>query len=389
MRKPYIIFDDSDGVDVLVRAEPTGRSARKRVPVKVEELDDDEAQTLRRDPNKGVAPADVPMRLIQPKRRSVRGLAAATVWGLDAVGAATSTCTGKGIRVAVLDTGLEREHEAFKSLNKDRIVGRNFTDGKADDFRDVEGHGTHCAGTIAGGIVSGKKIGIAPDIDRLIVGKVLGPGGGSNSALIDAIDWAVREQRAQIVSMSLGIDFVGLTKRWEMGGLPRPAAISRALQEYRETVNVFGKLADFLATQNVLLIAATGNESNRPKFTVDVAPPAASEHFVKVGAVGKTNEGGAYSVAGFSNTGADIVGPGVGILSADISGDLVSLDGTSMATPHVAGVAALWGEFLLKRNGQVSYEDIKTELLGNASRIAGSQQDFGRGLVQAPQREAS
>lgn len=357
-----------------------------RIPITLETLSDADFEERVRAPEVlGGAPADVPLQLIVPMKRSAE-MAPGTeeVWGLDAVGALTSPHTGRGISVAVLDTGLAQDHEAFASLRaQDRIVSRNFTQGPADDVTDSDGHGTHCAGTIAGGTVDDRRIGIAPDIERLIIGKVLGQGGGSNETLIEAIEWAV-SQNAQIVSMSLGIDFIGLTDRWERGGLPRHAAVSRALKQYRETVRLFGKFADFLSDRNVLLVAATGNESSRPRFTIDVAPPAASEHFVKVGAVGRPEQG-SYSIAEFSNTGPDLVAPGVDIVSADAHGRLISMSGTSMATPHVAGVAALWAEHILARDGRVSYQDIKVELLGSANPIDGSRNDFGRGMARAPQ----
>lgn len=387
MRQRYIILSNDSDKDTWKHGTfDTFGTSRPKMPVTVEDLSEGDFEERVRAPDVlGGAPADVPLTLIVPME-SIPTIAPATanVWGLDAVCALSSPRTGQGISVAVLDTGLAQEHEAFASLRRqNRIVGRNFTNGPSDDFSDSHGHGTHCAGTIAGGTVGGTRIGIAPGLERLIIGKVLGPGGGTNETLIAAIEWAV-SQNAQIVSMSLGIDFVGLTDYWESSGLPRPAAVSRALKQYRDTVRLFGKFADFLATRNVLLVAATGNESSRPNFTIDVAPPAASEHFVKVGAVGQPVQG-IYPVAEFSNTGPDLVAPGVGIVSADARGGLVSMSGTSMATPHVAGVAALWAEELRAQNGQASYQDIKVELLGSAMEINGSRIDFGRGMVRAPQ----
>jgi len=366
------------------RALPTAATAD--VEISVAELDAAEAQELNRDPSvHGFGPADVPLTLIEPMAGEL-GVAVGSPWGLQAVGALTSPRTGAGVRVAVLDTGLQFEHEAFTALRtRGAIVARNFTDGAPNDVTDYNGHGTHCAGTIAGGAVGGLRIGVAPGIDQLIVGKVLGPGGGSNATMVEAIEWAVR-QGAHVVSMSLGIDFPGLVQQWvTLNGLPIPAATSMALKQYRETVSLYSKLADFMKDRNVLLVGASGNESHRPAYTIDVAPPAASQLFLKVGAVGLLANG-SYSIAQFSNTGPDLVGPGVNIVSAKVGGGLKSLSGTSMATPHVAGVAALWAEKLLEANaGAISFQDLQTEVLASAQNLDARRADTGRGMVRAPQ----
>lgn len=354
--------------------------------VSVEELDDVQARDLHQDPSvHSFGPADVPLTLIAPLAAEGAPVPiGGDVWGLQAVGALASPYSGRGVRVAVLDTGLQVEHEAFTGLRTEgRIVVRNFTNGNVADVSDQHGHGSHCAGTIAGGMVAGQRIGIAQGIDRLIIGKVLGPGGGSNATIVQAIQWAA-DEGANIISMSLGIDFPALVEKLvQANGLPIPAATSLALKQYRDTVALFGKLADFLSARNVLLVAASGNESDRPGYTIDVSPPAASEFILKVAAVGQQGVG--YAVAPFSNTGPDVSGPGVGILSANIAGGLKSLNGTSMATPHVAGVAALWAEQLMATNdGELTYSELKAQVLASAKHLDARHIDVGLGLVQAP-----
>jgi subtilisin family serine protease len=370
--------------------QPTPDADAADLRAQIEALDEAEYHDAYNDPEViNLAPTDGLLKLIAPLASTgatpalAPGNEGGGRWGLQAVGALDSHRTGRGIRVAVLDTGIDLQHPAFFSLlTKGRIVLRNFTEGAPDDVRDTYGHGTHCAGIIAASSnIAGQRISIAPDIERLIVGKVMGPGGNTNLALIEAIEWAAA-QGAHIISMSLGIDFPGMVDRLTKAQMPVSAATSRALKEYRETVGLFSKLADTMSSRNVLLVAATGNESKRPSYTIDVMPPAASEYVLKVGAVGQSN--GALSIAHFSNTGADLVAPGVDILSAGLHGGWTSMSGTSMATPHAAGVAALWAEQIKAVKGELYYRDLFVELLGSAKPLEAGRADVGRGMLRAP-----
>jgi subtilisin family serine protease len=333
-----------------------------------------------------VAPV-LPMKLIAPfeEETPAEPASSGVAWGVQAVGADTSPFTGDGIVVAVLDTGIDASHPAFAGVE---IIEKDFT---GEGNGDQNGHGTHCAGTIFGRASDGgTRIGVAPGVKKALIGKVLGNAGGSSESIVSAIQWAL-DNGANVISMSLGIDFPGYVRILEEGGLPTEAAASRALEGYRENVQLFERLASLVKSlgafsQATVVVAAAGNESNRPQYEIAVSPPAVSDGIISVAALGQ--EGAGLTVANFSNTFANIAGPGVGILSAVPGGGYRMLSGTSMATPHVAGVAALWAE-KLKAEGFLNAASLTGRIL-NSGTTQGlnaefDRMDVGEGLVRAPQ----
>lgn len=363
------------------------------VEIAVDEIERSDIASLNQDPDViAIAPV-MPMQLIRPVQVEGTAEAAATstpklTWGVEAVGAATSPFTGKDVVVAVLDTGIDATHPAFSGVE---IIQKNFTDDKEEG--DTDGHGTHCAGTIFGRAVDDIRIGVAPGVTKALIGKVLGKNGGSSDQIADAIVWAL-DNGANVISMSLGIDFPGLVQYFVKSGLPVELATSRALEGYRANVQLFQSLASLANarapfSQAAVLVAAAGNESRRDKnkdWEIAVAPPAVSEGIISVAALGRGTSG--YTIAPFSNTGANLSGPGVQVLSAKAGGGLVALNGTSMAAPHVAGVAALWAE-KLKLTRRVSSLELTARVIGNATLqgvVAGFDPfDVGAGMVRAPQ----
>lgn len=335
-----------------------------------------------------VAPA-IPMKLIAPvaAETSLRSVADSVTWGVRAVGADKSPYSGKGVVVAVLDTGIDGSHPAFAGMQIDR---KNFTDGSDDD---EDGHGTHCAGTIFGREVEGTRIGVAPGVKRVLVGKVLGSDGGGSDQVAKAILWAVTNG-ANVISMSLGFDFPGYVKLLEANDTPTELAVSMGLEGYRLNLLLFDRLSSFISAQSeilqpTLLVAAAGNESKRnatPSFELAVSPPAVADGVVSVAAVAETLNG--FEVAPFSNIGARVSGPGVNVLSAKLGGGLVAFSGTSMATPHVAGVAALWAQ-KMSEEGEFKGRLLADRLVGTATtdgmKAGFDYADIGAGLVRSPQ----
>lgn len=363
-------------------------SNAENLEVSLVELNKAERDDARRDPRNKAIALPMPLKLIDPMEHeapAASALAANATWGVEAVGATGSSFDGAGVKVAVLDTGIDPNHDAFSGVN---LTRRNFTT-ESDD--DQHGHGTHCAGTIFGRDVDGLRIGVARGVTDAIIGKVLGAGGGSSGELVEAIRWAAL-QGANVVSMSLGIDFPGFVKQMTDNGLDVRPATSIALEQYRANVNLFSRLADLLVSMNAvqqatLIIAASGNESNRPQYEIAVSPPAAGTGIISVGALAEGGTGG-HSVADFSNTQCDVSGPGVKVISAKAGGGLTSMNGTSMATPHVAGIAALWAQKQLATGGSIRTEVLSGQLLATASKAGltsgAEREDVGEGIVQAP-----
>jgi subtilisin family serine protease len=339
-----------------------------------------------RDPEVQAVVTSMPMKLIEPVGSpELNPAAVGNTWGIEAIRAHNSPFTGTGVVVAVLDTGINPNHVAFQGV---QLVRRNFTQGPDDD---QHGHGTHCAGTVFGRDVNGLRIGVARGVTKALIGKVLGPGGGSSATLATAINWAY-ENGANVISMSLGIDFPGFVAEQIAQGLPAEAATSIALEQYRANVNLFSSLTLLLAQSNAfsqaaIIVAASGNESDRPRYEIAVAPPAAGDGMISVGALQRSANGN-LSVAAFSNTQCNLCGPGVSVTSAWVGNNnaLQTISGTSMATPHVAGCAALWAQQQKQLTGVLTSENLAARTLMSANFIPGASfEDIGNGMVQAPQ----
>lgn len=371
----------------LAEREPALATAAPEV-IDIEEvgLTSREHADLRRDPRTRAIARPMPMKLITPTEVADAAPAAGgATWGVEAVGAMDTPFDGAGITVAVLDTGIDPGHPAFAGVE---IVQKNFT---AEDHNDGHGHGTHVAGTIFGQDVDGLRIGVAPGVQRALIGKVLGAGGGSSASIAHAIQWAVNEG-AHVVSMSLGIDFPGFVKLLvEQEGLAVEPATSIALEQYRANINLFTALADAVRAQSAfgqgtLIVAASGNESRRPDFEIAASPPAAGAGVLAVGALQEGADG--LSVASFSNNEVDVAAPGVDVISARLGGGLVSMNGTSMATPHVAGVASLWAQKLRDTIGHVESGTLLARVVASGtteSLAAGTEEeDIGTGIVRVP-----
>ncbi|WP_197318992.1 S8 family serine peptidase [Saccharomonospora sp. NB11] len=281
---------------------------------------------------------------------------ASLTWGLRALGIGDDTATGAGIRVAVLDTGFAVDHPDFADRD---VEARSFVDG--EDVDDGHGHGTHCIGTACGPRApeEGPGYGVAPGAE-IYAGKVLSnAGSGTDGDILSGIAWAVNNGCA-VVSLSLG-------------------APTQAGEPHSETFETVARRA---MQRNTLIVAAAGNDSDRAGGTIaPISHPANCPSVLAVGAVDAS-----MAVANFSsgtvdpNGAVDVVGPGVNVHSSWTMPERYnSISGTSMATPHVAGVAALIAE----KHGARAWE-LWARLGQSAQRLPLPSTDVGAGLVQAP-----
>ncbi|MCE7004204.1 S8 family serine peptidase [Kibdelosporangium philippinense] len=273
--------------------------------------------------------------------QSVRQIGAPAAW--------QAAYTGKGIKVAVLDTGVDQTHP---DLATQEIAEKNFSSSR--DNVDRYGHGTHVASIVAGtGAKSGGKYrGVAPDAKILDV-KVLGDNGsGTDSGIIAGMQWAA-EQGADVINMSLG-SFDG-----------------PEVDPLEEAVNTLS------AKYGTLFVIAAGN-FGPGDGTID--SPGSADAALTVGAVDRANKIADFSGRGPRDGGGmikpDITAPGVDIMAAlhaagrigePIVDGYTALSGTSMAAPHVAGAAAL----LAQQHPSLSGSQLKARLVGSSTPTPG------------------
>ena len=273
-------------------------------------------------------------------------------WGVAHIGAGsvhTAGNKGTGVEVAVIDSGCDYTHS---DLDGNYWGGYDFVNDDTDPMDD-NGHGTHVSGTVAAEDGNGGVVGVAPEA-HLYCLKVLSSGGsGSWSDIIAALQWAVGNG-IQVTNNSYGSSL-------NPGGTVKAAF-------------------DNSAAAGILHVAAAGNSGNPRGKGNNVGYPARFDSVIAVAATDSND-----NRASFSSTGAtvELAAPGVAINSTELGGGYVEFNGTSMASPHVAGTAAL---FIA-----AGVTDVRTQLQTTADDLGdpGRDPQYGYGLVDADEAAAS
>ncbi|AYP68308.1 subtilisin DY [Bacillus phage vB_BcoS-136] len=256
-------------------------------------------------------------------------------WGLKSINVqnAWSKTKGEGVKIAVIDTGVDMNHQDLK----DSIVRTINMQTKTRDVTDEFGHGTHVAG-----LLTGKKTGVAPN-SELYVAKVLDANGrGSMANILDGITFAINNN-VDILCMSLGVS------------QKLPLILEqRIIDAYYSGITI---------------VCATGNSNKN-----EVEYPSFYDKVVAVGGVDKD-----FKRASFSNFGREmnVVAPSVEILSIYKDGNYARMSGTSMASPIVAGAIAL-----MISNARKNGEDLNpSQVIEKFKSLGKHTMDFGHGFI--------
>lgn len=262
---------------------------------------------------------------------------------------------GKGVVVAVIDTGCQENHP---DLRKNLAGGFNFVDSKkSNDFSDGNGHGTHVAGIIAAGHNKQGIMGVAPRSKLLILKALSDEGVGGYDNVIQAIKYAIKwrsskGERVRIISMSLG---------------------------GKDDSKELRSIIQLAVRKNILVVCAAGNSGDGSSNTDELLYPGVYPEVVQVGATTLN-----YQIANFSNSNreVDLVAPGSNILSTYPNDGYRELSGTSMAAPHVAGAAALLIDSFTEERGLLSINYLVSALLYNTQSLGYHPYMEGYGLLR-------
>lgn len=287
-------------------------------------------------------------RVIHTTRRRPRQQAAKqrTTWNVARVlGNRPRPNNGRKIRVGVIDTGIDLNHPDLAANIKG---GANIVT-PSNRPQDDNGHGTHVAGII--GAVNNQTgvVGVAPAVSLYAIKVLNEKGSGTLTTLIKGIEWAIRNNM-DILNISIS------------GGSSLPPMLAQVVQSATD--------------RGILIVGAAGNSGNLSGEGDNVGVPARLPNVVAVAALNRQNKRAPFSATGPS---IDIAAPGVNILSAYVGHQYATLTGTSMAAPHVTGVAAM----MKRMNPHLSPANLRQMLQNSAAPLPASQKRLtGAGLVR-------
>ncbi|AST91496.1 S8 family peptidase [Sutcliffiella cohnii] len=272
----------------------------------------------------------------------VQTYAQTTPWGvthINAHRAHSSGVTGSGVKVAILDTGIHASHPDLNVRG-----GASFISGESNPYIDSNGHGTHVAGTVAALNNTVGVLGVAYNAELYAVKVLSASGSGTLSGIAQGVEWSIAN-KMDVINMSLG-------------GSSGSTALQRAVDNaYRN---------------NIVVVAAAGNSGAQGNRNT-IGYPARYSSVIAVGAVDSNNNRASFSSVGSE---LEVMAPGVSILSTVPGSSYASYNGTSMASPHVAGAAAL----LKAKYPNWSAAQIRNKL-NSTTTYLGSSFYYGNGVI--------
>lgn len=336
--KVIIVFKDEINDESITDLNGTIETELETMPIATGEIPESAIEQLEKDEN-----------IVSVERDQRVSISSQSIgWGLNKVAAPKAwetNLTGKGINIAVLDTGIA-PHDDLSVTG-----GVSFLD-TSTSYYDDNGHGSHIAGIIGAKNNNIGIVGVAPDSNMYAVKVLDSEGNGYLSDVITGIEWSITN-KMDIINLSLSMPYSS-------------SALRNAVDE---------------AYNNGLLIVAAGGNNGSSSGTTDtVEYPAKYESAIGVGAIDQNN-----NRPSFSATGSDIevVAPGVEIESTYLNNEVATMDGTSMATAYVSGTLALLKESNLKLTNKQLRQKLQALTIDLGS--AGKDTFYGYGLVQAYQ----
>ncbi|CAG9620627.1 S8 family peptidase [Sutcliffiella rhizosphaerae] len=248
--------------------------------------------------------------------------------------------TGSGVKVAVLDTGIDASHEDLNVAG-----GASFVSAEPDALTDGNGHGTHVAGTVAALNNTVGVLGVAYDVELYAVKVLDSSGGGTLAGIAQGIEWAI-DNNMDVINMSLGGSIGSTTLR---------------------------RASDNAYNSGIVVVAAAGNSGSGLGLLNTIGYPARYDSVIAVGAVDSNNNRASFSSVGNQ---LEVMAPGVAINSTLPGNQYGEFNGTSMASPHVAGAAAL----LIAQNPNLTNVQVRERLRSTATGL-GSSWYYGNGVI--------
>jgi|GEM_PF-392871 len=336
-----VFFKSKAGRSLVDQAKGRVNKQFRNIPALAISVPAAAIQGLKHNPNVESIEIDQPIQTEQTQDWGIAKTQAPSAW--------TSGYTGKGVKIAVVDTGIA-PHEDLAIAGGTSVVA--YTSSFSDDNR----HGTHVAGII-GALNNGiGTVGMVPDSSLYAVKALDQNGSGYLSDIVAGIDWAITNQM-NIVNLSLGA-----------------ASDSYSLKQ----------VVDKAYSQGILVVAAAGNNGTADGSGDTVNYPARYDSAIAVAAIDANNQRGSFSATGST---VEVAAPGVDVLSTYLGNQYAKMSGTSMAAPFVAGDLAL----LKQAYPSLTAVQLRAKLASGVIDLgtAGRDSWFGYGLIQAPQAAAS